>query len=262
MRQSSNAQKRKTRDVDGREILGTRVDATSYAHATNSVLEMVREDRSGYICIANVHMIMEAHDSPAFRSVVNSADLVTPDGVPLVWMMRLLGIDEQTRVYGPTLMLRICETAAEADVPVGLLGATHDVLCKLENNLKRRFEKLNIAYAHAPPFRQLSDSEINQIVSDIRESKARILFIGLGCPKQEIWMADNTHRIQAVMLGVGAAFDFHAGTMRQSPEVIQRLGLEWLFRLTMEPGRLWRRYLLYNPRFMWLAFKRLIAKLG
>ncbi len=247
--------------MESRRILGMRVDATDYAHATGLVLEMALDNRPAYVCIANVHMTMEAYDSPAFCDVVNSADLVTPDGMPLVWMMRALGITKQTRVYGPTLMLRICEAAAQVDVPVGIIGATSSVLAGLVDNLEKRVNRLNIVYMHAPPFRPLSDSETKQIVSDIRESGARILFVGLGCPKQEIWMSDNTSEIGAVMLGVGAAFDFHAGALRQAPEVMQSLGLEWLFRLTTEPMRLWRRYLFNNPRFVRLAIKQLIKEL-
>jgi N-acetylglucosaminyldiphosphoundecaprenol N-acetyl-beta-D-mannosaminyltransferase len=244
--------------VDSKHILGTRVDATSYSHATGQILEMARQGSSGYICIANVHVVMEAHDSSEFMEAVNGADLVTPDGVPIVWMMRALGVEGQTRVYGPSLTLRVCEAAADEGVPVGFLGSKPDVLAKLKNNLKRRFPSLEMVYSFAPPFHPLSEEENDKIADEIRDSGARIVFVGLGCPKQEKWIAANASRADAVLAGVGAAFDFHAGTLRQAPDVFQRVGLEWLFRLAMEPKRLWRRYAYHNPRFVALALKQLL----
>ncbi len=247
-----------TQPVESCDILGIHVDATSYSHATSTVIEMAQKKISGYISIANVHVIMEGHHSAEFKAVLDKADLITPDGMPLVWMMQKLGYDNQARVYGPTLMLHVCEAASKKELPVGFLGATPDVASKLVSNLKSRFGNLKIAFTHSPPFRPLSDEEQKAIVRDICRSGARVLFVGLGCPKQENWMAVNTGQIPAVMLGVGAAFDFHAGTLPQAPPLLQRLGLEWLFRLSMEPKRLWRRYLVNNPKFMTLALKQLV----
>jgi N-acetylglucosaminyldiphosphoundecaprenol N-acetyl-beta-D-mannosaminyltransferase len=244
--------------VPGLSILGTRVDATSYSEAVRLVLEMARQRRSAYVCVANVHMVMEGHDAPEFRSVVNGADLVTPDGMPLVWMMRGQGFPQQSRVYGPTLMLELCEAAAKAGVSVGLYGSTDDVLIKLADRLRARFTGLDVGYLNAPPWRSLSEAEADAVVEEVCASGVGILFVGLGCPKQEQWICAMKGRIPAVMLGVGAAFDFHAGDLPQAPALVQRAGMEWFFRLVQEPRRLWRRYLYHNPRFVALALGQLI----
>jgi N-acetylglucosaminyldiphosphoundecaprenol N-acetyl-beta-D-mannosaminyltransferase len=194
-------------------------------------------------------MIMEAHDAPAFRAVLDAADLVCPDGMPLVWALRGKGAPEQRRVSGPDLTLELCAAARDAGVPVGFHGGRPEVLAALVPSLRARFPGLDVAYAVSPPFRQLSPDEDAQAVDDINRSGASILFVGLGCPKQERWMAAHRGRVHAVMLGVGAAFDMHAGMLRQAPRLLQRTGLEWAFRLAMEPRRLWRRYAQHNPRF-------------
>jgi N-acetylglucosaminyldiphosphoundecaprenol N-acetyl-beta-D-mannosaminyltransferase len=240
-------------------VLGTRVDPTSYADATAQVLDWAKRHESRYVCIANVHVVMEAYDSPAFRSQVNAADLVTPDGMPLVWALRRQGHPNQSRVYGPDLMMTVLEAAEEENVPVGLLGGKPEVLDELVTRLRTRFPALVIAYRFSPPFRELDVSEDAQIVADINQSGASILFVGLGCPRQEMWMAEHAGAVRSVMLGVGAAFDFHAGAVRQAPGWMQSVGLEWVFRLSQEPRRLWRRYLYHNPRFVvaqWIGSNR------
>jgi len=204
-------------------------------------------------------MVMEAYDDPKFLQVVNESDLVTPDGMPLVWMMRLLGKKDQERVYGPELTLRVLKAAVEEGIPVGFYGSSPEVLENLVSNVKRRYTGLRVVYAYSPPYRELSAQEEEEVVRSIRESRAKILFVGLGCPKQERWMANHKGKIDAVMVGVGAAFDFHAGHVRQAPPWMQRMGLEWLFRLIMEPGRLWKRYVKHNPRFLALAALQLIG---
>jgi len=240
-------------------ILGMRVDATSYEKATRQVLDWARLGESRYVCVANVHMVMEAHDDPAFRELVNAADLVTPDGMPLVWLLRRKGFPQQERVYGPELTLRVCQMAAEEGIPVGFYGGRPEALEALVKNLQRRFPRLQVAYAFSPPFRPLSPAEDEEVIQAIRASGARILFVGLGCPKQERWMAEHKGRVPAVMLGVGAAFDLHAGRVRQAPFWMQRMGLEWLFRLVQEPRRLWARYARHNPRFVILALGELLG---
>lgn len=241
------------------DILGTGVDPTSYAAATELVLGWAGNRESRYVCIANVHVVMEAYDSPAFRSQVNAADLVTPDGMPLVWELRRSGHPDQARVYGPDLMMRVIEAASGENLPVGLFGGQPEVLSELSTRLKARFPALVISYEHSPPFRKLTVEEDQVVVEDINQSGARILFVGLGCPRQEMWMADHAGKVQAVMMGVGAAFDFHAGAVRQAPDWVQDAGLEWVFRLSQEPRRLWRRYLYHNPRFVfaqWIGRNR------
>lgn len=248
--------------MEHRRILGMRVDATSYDDAVDRIFHWVARGESRYVCVATVHMVMEAHDDPTFRALVNRADLVTPDGMPLVWMLRAMGVRNQGRVYGPDLMLKVCSVAAGSNVPVGFYGATPQTLDRLIGNLQDRYPGLQVTYRYSPPFRALSPEEDEAVVKGINESSARILFVGLGCPKQERWMADHKGRVRAVMLGVGAAFDFHAGRVRQAPRWMQNAGLEWFFRLLMEPRRLWRRYLKHNPRFVVLALMQLAGLRG
>jgi N-acetylglucosaminyldiphosphoundecaprenol N-acetyl-beta-D-mannosaminyltransferase len=233
-----------------RMILGTRVDATSYDDAAARILEWARAGQSRYVCVATVNNIIEARDRRDFMHVMNEADLVTPDGMPLVWGLRLLGIKGASRVYGPDLTPVVCNRAAESGVPVGFLGGTPESLEALERNVLQRFPKLQIAYRWSPPFRPLTEEENEQVTQEVARSGARVLFVGLGTPKQELWMAGNRGRVPAVMLGVGAAFDFLAGAKRQAPRWMQDVGLEWLFRLVQEPRRLWKRYLYRNPRFV------------
>jgi N-acetylglucosaminyldiphosphoundecaprenol N-acetyl-beta-D-mannosaminyltransferase len=179
--------------------------------------------------------------------------------MPLVWALRRNGHPDQTRVYGPDLMLTVIEAAAREHVAIGLLGGKPQVLDELMKRLAAKFPALDIVYHFSPPFRPLDHTEDARIIDDINQSGARILFVGLGCPRQEMWMAEHAGKVRAVMLGVGAAFDFHAGAVRQAPGWMQRTGLEWAFRFSQEPARLWRRYLYHNPRFMlaqWLGSSR------
>lgn len=232
-------------------VVGSGIDATSYDDAIARLLDWARAGESRYLIAANVHVVMEAHDDPSFRTVVAEADLVTPDGMPLVWALRQLGEAGQQRVYGPDLMLRLCERAAEDGIAVGFYGGSDRTLTALQARLRQRFPALRMVYAHAPPFRPLTTDEDAADVAAIDAAGVRILFVGLGCPKQERWAAVHRGRVQAVMLAVGAAFDFHAGTVKQAPHWIQRCGLEWFYRLCREPRRLWRRYFKHNPRFVW-----------
>jgi len=202
-------------------------------------------------------MAMEAHDDPAFSKIVNSADLVTPDGMPLVWSLRALGVKEASRVYGPTLTLHICEGAAREHVPVALYGGTPESLSDFAAFLRSRYTGIQVVCQIAPPFRALTPEEDERYTRELQESGAGIVFVGIGCPKQERWMAEHTGRLNAVLLGVGAAFDFHSGRVKQAPALMQRSGLEWVFRLAVEPKRLWKRYTKHNPRFMWLIAKQL-----
>lgn len=242
-------------------VLKMRVDATSYSSAVLNILNWSQESVSRYICVANVHMVMEANDNADLKNIVNQADLVTPDGMPLVWMMRLKGQRGQERVYGPTLMLHVLESAEENHIAVGFYGSAPEVLDALIKRMQTRFPNLNVVYSFSPPYQEMGQEEDAEIVRRINASSARILFVGLGCPKQEKWMAGHRGKVQAVMIGVGAAFDFHAGVKPQAPSWMQKIGLEWLFRLASEPRRLWRRYLYHNPRFIFLAVADLLGLL-
>ena len=219
----------------------------------------MRESR--YVCVANVHTVMESYDSVHFKRLINDADLVTPDGMPLVWMMRAKGVKRQERVYGPTLMLKMIELAARENIPVGFYGGAPEVLESLVYRMQARYEGLKVVFSCSPPFRVMSLEEDSAIAQQINRSGARILFVGLGCPKQEYWMANHRGKVEAVMMGVGAAFDFHSGVKPQAPLWMQKVGMEWLFRLLAEPQRLWKRYLYHNPRFMVLAIGELLGLL-
>jgi N-acetylglucosaminyldiphosphoundecaprenol N-acetyl-beta-D-mannosaminyltransferase len=246
-----------------RSILEMRVDATSYADATRQIITWARSSLSRYVCVAAVNNVMEAHDDARYLRVMNQADLITPDGMPLVWGLRWLGVEGQTRVYGPDLTLSVLDEASEQGLAVGFYGGAPDVLDALVAEARRRWPDLKIAYAYSPPYRELTSEEDGLIVQAIEASGVKILFVGLGCPRQETWMASHREQVEAVMVGVGAAFDFVAGMKRQAPRPLQKAGLEWLFRLASEPRRLSKRYLRQNPRFALLFGAQLIrARIG
>ena len=245
---------------DIRYILGMRVDATSYKSATQDIVEWGRAGASRYICIANTHMAMESYDDDKFRRIVNAADIVTPDGMPIVWGLQFLGVKRPSRVYGPDLTLSVLEAAEREELGIGFYGGSPETLAKLKTVVMERFPALKISYATSPPFRPPMPEEDTRVVDDMNASEVRVLFVGLGCPKQERWMAEHVGRIRAVMVGVGAAFDFIARVKPQAPRWMMGAGLEWVFRLANEPGRLWRRYLRQNPRFVALFALQLLGK--
>lgn len=244
-------------------ILGMKVNATSYLHAAATICDWAERREPRYVCVATVSQVMEGHDAPGFQQVMNRADLVTPDGMPLVWGLRLLGCKKATRVYGPDLTPIILERAALGGLPVGFYGGSPQVLDRFVHVMTERFAGLRVAYAYSPPFRDLTPEEDQRVIQEISGSGARILFVGIGNPKQEFWMAAHRGKVEAVMIGVGAAFDFLAGAKPQAPRWMMGLGLEWLFRLATEPRRLWKRYLKQNPRFIVLfALQLLRLKFG
>ncbi len=218
---------------------------------------LARGENGGYVCVANVHMVMEAYDNAEFAAQVNAADLVITDGMPLVWMQKLQGAKTAHQFRGNDLMIALLERAAREDLKVGFYGGQPEVIDSIVKKANAEFPALQISYSFSPPFRQLTGEEDAAIISQINGAGTQILFVGLGCPKQEKWMAAHKNKIRAVTVGVGAAFDFYAGNINQSPGWMSKYGLEWLYRLTREPKRLWRRYLILNPRFMFLAAKQL-----
>lgn len=231
-------------------ILGTAIDTTSYQDACDRIAKWVNAKQSCYIVAANVHVVMTAYWNLAYRQIVNHAALITPDGMPLVWGLRRLGIAKQPRVYGPDLMLAWCDRAAKEKQSIYLYGGTDTMLQHLAQNLLRHFPNLIIAGTHAPPFRPLSPVEEAADIEKIQRSGAAVVFVGLGCPKQEKWMARQQGQLNAVMIGVGAAFAFHSGAVSQAPRWMMAWGLEWLYRLSQEPRRLWRRYVVNNTAFL------------
>ncbi len=213
-------------------------------------IDALREQGGGYVCFSTVHMVMEAFDNPEYAAKVNAADIIVPDGMPLVWMQKIEGRRDAHRVRANDLMIGLCRFAEERGLSVGFYGASEEVIEAIKERARRDFPKLAIPYAFSPPFRPLSETEDGEITAEIASKAPDFLFVGLGCPKQERWMNEHRPRLNAVMLGVGASFDFFAGNVAECPPWIGRLGLEWLFRLTQEPKRLWKRYLVLNPRFV------------
>lgn len=241
-------------------ILGVLVNATSYGDACDRISTWAKTKRSCYIVAANVHVVMTAYWNRAYRQILQQAALVTPDGMPLVWGLRRLGMAHQSRVYGPDLMLAWCDRAAKERLPIYLYGGTKAMVQRLAQNLQQQFPALIIAGTHAPPFRPLTPAEDVADSQRIAQSGAAVVFVGLGCPKQEQWMARQQGQLNAVMIGVGAAFSFHSGAVSQAPRWMMAWGLEWVYRLWQEPRRLWRRYVLNNTAFLILFGLQLINR--
>lgn len=242
-------------------ILGMKVNPLTYTHATDQIEQWLTEDRTRFVSICSVNNVVTALRDPDLMAIENDADMVTTDGMPLVWHLKRKGHRDCSRVYGPTLMLHVLERAAQKGFPVYFYGCTDDVLEKLRRNLLEKFADLKIVGMFAPPFRALSEEENADHVRAINDSGARLVFVGISTPKQEFWMQKNRpHLNRCVILGVGAAFNFHAGLVKQAPPLIQRIGMEWAFRLVMEPRRLWRRYLFGNTYFLYRLFLSLFVK--
>ncbi|CAA0081636.1 N-acetylglucosaminyldiphosphoundecaprenol N -acetyl-beta-D-mannosaminyltransferase [BD1-7 clade bacterium] len=222
-------------------------------------LDTWSQDKQGrYICVSNVHMCIETWQDSTFQQQVNGADWVVPDGRPIFWAQKLLGATTAQQVRGMDLTMGICDHFENKAVNIGFYGGSETTLNTLQSVLNQQFPNLTISYAKSPPFRQLTDEEHQADLQAINDANVDILFVGLGCPKQERWMADNKAALNCTMLGVGAAFDFIAGDKKHAPNWMQQAGLEWLFRLIEEPKRLWRRYLYTNPVFIVLLIKQLI----
>ncbi len=249
-----------TADRPSRSVVDVRIDVLTYTSACETIARWAEAGESRYVAAASVNNIATASRDPGFLAVMNRSDLTTSDGMPLVWALRLLGAPEAERVCGRELTDRLCRLAASRQIPVGFYGGAPDVLDDLVDAVRRRAPELEVAYAYAPPFRPTTPGEDDAIREEIRASGARILFVGLGAPKQERWIAERVGSVPGVMIGVGAAFDFLAGRLPHAPAWMQRLGLEWLFRLVHEPRRLWKRYVFGNPRFVALFARQLIAK--
>ena len=238
--------------VASESLLGVPLAITDYERTLDFIDASVASGARGYICVAAVHTVMACQEDPALRAAVTGASFTVPDGQPLVWALNALGHGLSDRVYGPELMDRSCARAAQSGQRIYLYGGRNQgALAELARVLRLRHPGLRIVGGHCPPFRPLTDAEDDAIAGEINRSGADVVWVGIGVPKQEKWMARMRDRLAApVLVGVGAAFDFHAGLVPQAPDALQRLGLEWVFRLAQEPRRLWRRYLRYNPRFV------------
>jgi N-acetylglucosaminyldiphosphoundecaprenol N-acetyl-beta-D-mannosaminyltransferase len=243
--------------VSTRPILGVPVAVTDYAEVIEVMDGLVETRERGYICAAPVHALIEARDDPEMRDALLGSTLVVPDGMPLVWAANLLGEKLRDRVYGPELMLRYSDRCAERGHRVWLYGGRDQgSLVQLALNLRRRHPGINIVGGYSPPFRPMTEEEEDALVDQINDARPDVLWVGIGVPKQEKWMARMRDRLDVpVMCAVGAAFDFHAGRISQAPPWMQQRGLEWIYRIAQEPRRLLPRYLYFNPRFV-LAFAR------
>jgi N-acetylglucosaminyldiphosphoundecaprenol N-acetyl-beta-D-mannosaminyltransferase len=232
-------------------VLGVGISVLNLDLAVERITRALACGQKGYICVTGVHGVSEAQSDPSFRSVLNQAFLNTPDGMPMVWMGRLRGFNQMRRVYGPDLMLRVCEASVAKRWTHFLYGGSEGVADALKARLEAKFPGLRIAGTYTPPFRPLTAEEEAELAVRLAELKPDIVWVGLSTPKQERFMAEHWQKLNAQLwFGVGAAFDFHAGRVRQAPRWMQRCGLEWFFRLLCEPRRLWKRYLRNNPLFL------------
>jgi N-acetylglucosaminyldiphosphoundecaprenol N-acetyl-beta-D-mannosaminyltransferase len=243
------------------EVLGIPLSVIDYEGALDWIDAMVASDQTGYVCVCNVHTVMAAAEDSKLQSALLRSSLNVPDGQPLVWAMNALGHSLDSRVYGPELMHRACARAAKSGQRLYLYGGRNQgALVQLALNLRQRHPGIKIVGGYSPPHRPLTDEERVAVVREINASKPDVVWVGIGVPKQEKWMTEMRPTLKApLLIGVGAAFDFHAGLVPQAPSWMQELGLEWAYRLVQEPRRLWRRYTRYNPRFVVAFARQLVA---
>ena len=240
-------------------ILGIGVSPINLPQAVEQVDSWIVNNQQEYVCVTPVHALMDLRKEADLRHIANNSGLTTPDGMPIVWLLKLMGHKHVSRVYGPDLMLAVCEYGISRNYRHFLYGSAPETLDLLSQRLQQEFPGIQITSSFAPPFRPLTEEEDQDVIQRINQSGADIVWVGIGSPKQERWMAQHIHKTHAkVMLGVGAAFDFHAGTKQQAPKWMQRSGLEWLFRLMTEPRRLWKRYLVSNTLFIVLILAQLL----
>ncbi|MEI7729180.1 MAG: WecB/TagA/CpsF family glycosyltransferase [Verrucomicrobiota bacterium] len=240
--------------IDRVNVLGVGVSAMNLPLACEAIFEAVARRRKGYITVTGVHGVMESHDDPELKTIHNRAFLVTPDGMPMVWMGKLSGFKHMSRVYGPDLMLEVFSQSAARGVRHFFYGGAEGVAAALKERMTARFPGVQVVGTYEPPFRPLTPAEEAELARQVEQSRPDILWVGLSTPKQERFMAHYLPKLPVtLMIGVGAAFDFHTGRVAQAPRWIQRSGLEWFYRMCREPRRLWRRYFKNNPRFVALA---------
>ena len=244
------------RSIPRVDVLGVHVSAVTMDRTLEILDHWITTGMQRYVCVTGVHGVMESRRDETLRQIHNNAGLVTPDGMPLVWWSQLTGQRQTERVYGPDLLLNCCQRSLTTGYRHFFYGGGDGVAERLVQRLSRRFPGLEVAGTYTPPFRPLTHAEDEEVVRLINDAAPDIVWVGLSTPKQEYWMAQHVGRLQApALIGIGAAFDFHAGLKRQAPPWMQRSGLEWFFRLSTEPRQLWKRYLTNNPSFVWLALQ-------
>lgn len=237
-------------------VIGCEIAALTMKGMVNVILKRIQSDKGGYVCFANVHVSVMAREDAGFRQIINKAFLSVPDGKPLSWVGKLGGVDQVEQIPGPDFFPQLLQAQVSPPLRHYFYGGRQEVLDKLISEIKVKYPQVVIAGAYSPPFRELSDVEIEAELACISESKADVVWVGLGAPKQEKWMSHHWHSLRpALLFGVGAAFDFHAGTVQRAPEWVQKLGFEWLHRLLSEPSRLWRRYFYTNSMFLLYLLK-------
>lgn len=243
----------KKSNIPSRDLIGIPTCTLSFDEQINLIIIWAKTCQSKMVCVANVHMLIEAWQNSRFANVLKQADLTVPDGMPLVWMLKLMGSKQAERVAGMDIFLATCEQASIAHISIFLVGSTPEILDKIAQRLRLEFPLLKIAGIESPPFMPLGVTVDMNIVHNINSSDAGIVFVALGCPKQELWMAQHREKIQAVTIGIGGVFPVYARVLKQTPMFIQKAGFEWLFRLIQEPQRLWKRYAQTMPIFIFLA---------
>lgn len=247
--------------MESKTVINVPVTALPRQEQISTMMKWAKSNLSKVVCIANVHMLIEAYQDQQFGAVLRHADIVSPDGMPLVWMLRFLGAVQQDRVAGVDVLEDLCKKAIVDNVSVYFVGSHASILSKMEARLNRDFPDLKIAGMEPLPFRPMTFEEDQQLVQDLNQSGAGLVFVSLGCPKQEKWMSKHKEKVSAVMVGLGGAFPVYAGIHRRAPKFFRHAGLEWLYRLGQEPGRLWKRYATTIPLFMWLVLKQVAAEL-
>ncbi len=253
---------RKTNIHDSKfSLFGIRYSAVDYELATSLIMEKAQNRQSYGVSALAVHGLIEGHRNDHLGHKINQIDLVVPDGQPVRWALNsFYKLDMKERVYGPDLTIEVLKKANELALGVFLYGSTEKTLTALARNIATRFPQVRIAGMHTDRFREATPQEDSHDIEKINASGAHIVLVGRGCPRQEVWVSDHLGKVNAVMLAVGAAFDFHAGLMKQAPKWMQNAGLEWLFRLALEPRRLWKRYAVTNSYFIFLFIKRKLWK--
>ena len=234
-------------------VIGMPVTVGATADVADAIIREVHLGRGGYVCVANVHMVTTAQRDKRLHDIMEKAVLVAADGLPLIWRLKRTGSSEAARVTGTDLTLKLCEMAAAGGMAVCFYGGSPEAIRALQESITTRFPSLKVAFYESPPLLPEVPEVDQEVVDRINESDARIVFVGLGCPKQEFWMAAYRPHLSVVLVGVGAAFDFIAGTVKRAPVWMQRCGLEWLHRLAVDPRKTWKRYATTNPLFVWLV---------